>query len=1475
MNNQQPSLEEKLSNKNIPLEDFLKDDEAISTIKFMGKNTQKYLNPEKIKKLIKLITEEPEKDDQLTGHKFPYVAYEILRSDSPFISKRFVLNEQEYHAEYPDLPEEENGDWGLDLDEENENDMKKIDFDFKKKKVEFEKIYAQIEENFRNLKKSINMDKQERRSKDDDYKDEYKYNNDEYENNFEEGYEELEDNKEDKEDNVININNNGLDEENNRNKKQNEKNNLNKEEDENNETVEQKNNEMIENQKNNEIKGDENNILVDKTDNNENNEKKLENENVEKKMDKNETINEQEKNENVGIKNINENSKPENNEINIINQNEEKQEKVDIQENKKEELKENNLENRENDFEKKEVKELKEEIKENFSDEKKTEINKEENKKEIKEEKKEDINEVIKNDLKEEIKNEEIKEEQIEEIKEGENVEIKNDNNDKIKEELSGKIKEEQNNESQNINEIKEQNDNKNNSDSSIKDEIKDKEQNQQNENQENIAETESKQEEKNENEKNMEEKGESIDNEKEKEEGSKGIQEEEKEEKKGKEEYEGKEDKEEKEEKEEKEQKEGKEEKEEKDEKEEKGENEENQYIYANIENEIKINSEDTFKEKEDESQKAEINNQKEKDLEINTQEEEQNEETNNIIIDKAEEERERHKNIFKKVREVVYMDDEDEKSLSVEGELEEENQKMNNKKKKEYKNNPNNEYLDLLLNFVMNDKKELNYVLSGYFVNVLISLLNNYTYKILKYLYQQRRDALKKIIFHSNQKAFSILSVKLLNLESYIKNMATSKEPFSEFIEQNIPYRNELIKELINSINLDGMDHRMGIDIEAAFSLISDLINDNLLIAKELIFNDYLCPHLFDILDTDLYANIDDDINNGNFNENVFNTKYNVYCLFVNLTSKLLKVINTYYYNFIPMDFDFNSLSKNKTDLHFNDNMIISFGKLLKNNFLPKKPVLSFGKSSCVKYEGLGALNIHILDLVKDMFFFMKALPKQLDSILIRNFFCKRSVEFFFKYQWNDMYRNKFIDLFNLYLQNEGLHSELTQIYFGQLKLQNLLINFVEEKNNENENNIIQKIKFEFKSGKKIRSGIYAHVIDLMYKIQAYIDTEIFTEEEQKQFGIINLGEFQFSKDEKSNKFIKQINISNNIKDILSKDEKWNSTFKNKVLPILRKYEGQLCKRPKIADDDDLDIKNDFGSNNLLLQQMLNVIKKTGPPKRFSLPISRNDKSSSMALNRNRNEKSSIREKLLSRGINSKHIFDDDDNDKNEKENIGINSNFNNKDNKELEEENIENENNSEINKMYNETNYWEMKNELPESIKKEVDKKTNIIFNYNPITGENEKKSEISEEDELLSIAMGLEQDEKMEKNKKIMYIMPGKLKPINLKTKSNPVQNIFINKSNNRKIKKIEKIKNKMKDVINLFNNDKNENEEQEEGIIKKEEDKNDDKNKEIKSANENKNSEEDEKDKMFNDVNYWKQSENYLNEAESKGLLDDL
>ena len=64
--------------------------------------------------------------------------------------------------------------------------------------------------------------------------------------------------------------------------------------------------------------------------------------------------------------------------------------------------------------------------------------------------------------------------------------------------------------------------------------------------------------------------------------------------------------------------------------------------------------------------------------------------------------------------------------------------------------------------------------------------------------------------------------------------------------------------------------------------------------------------------------------------------------------------------------MDFDFNSLFKKKNEL-------VSFGIILHNNFLAKKTTLILEKKQYYVYEGLGALNLHILDLVKNMFFFM----------------------------------------------------------------------------------------------------------------------------------------------------------------------------------------------------------------------------------------------------------------------------------------------------------------------------------------------------------------------------------------------------------------------------------------------------------------------------------------------------------------------
>ena len=159
-----PSLEEKLNDSNYPLEEYLKHDDAITCVKLMGKNTKKYFDSQKVKKLIKYITEEPTEEDQLRGHKCPYIAYEILKCNCPFISKRFILKEQEYDEEFGDNPIE---------------DDKEIDFDFCKN--EFENDYSKIEEKLKNLrKKRLSYNKENNDDKNDNCKNE---NEDNEENN--------------------------------------------------------------------------------------------------------------------------------------------------------------------------------------------------------------------------------------------------------------------------------------------------------------------------------------------------------------------------------------------------------------------------------------------------------------------------------------------------------------------------------------------------------------------------------------------------------------------------------------------------------------------------------------------------------------------------------------------------------------------------------------------------------------------------------------------------------------------------------------------------------------------------------------------------------------------------------------------------------------------------------------------------------------------------------------------------------------------------------------------------------------------------------------------------------------------------------------------------------------------------------------------------------------------------------------------
>ena len=87
------------------------------------------------------------------------------------------------------------------------------------------------------------------------------------------------------------------------------------------------------------------------------------------------------------------------------------------------------------------------------------------------------------------------------------------------------------------------------------------------------------------------------------------------------------------------------------------------------------------------------------------------------------------------------------------------------------------NNEFLDLLLDFIVKEKKELNNILCGYFSDVLMALIDKYPFYILIYLYTKRKDALEEIVNHSYEKSISIISSKLLKISTFIEYYSNKK--------------------------------------------------------------------------------------------------------------------------------------------------------------------------------------------------------------------------------------------------------------------------------------------------------------------------------------------------------------------------------------------------------------------------------------------------------------------------------------------------------------------------------------------------------------------------------------------------------------------------------------------------------------------------------------------------------------------------
>ena len=525
--------------------------------------------------------------------------------------------------------------------------------------------------------------------------------------------------------------------------------------------------------------------------------------------------------------------------------------------------------------------------------------------------------------------------------------------------------------------------------------------------------------------------------------------------------------------------------------------------------------------------------------------------------------------------------------------------NDKIANRK---YNYTKHNDILDLLLDFVTNKNAMENDVLCGYFHRILLSLMDNYLIDIFLYLFFVRTDALEQIIMHSYKRSLSFIAIRILNFKENInkilyndmtnpgmidiKMLESKKDSMVKFVQSSIT-------KLITSIDLNGMKDKDGeymknIDLESVFSLLDDL-------GKIYDFLDYednpILQHVFKILETNIFGVYDLEKR-----DNMLKI-YNYFVKFLtNLTNRCicLKYSDDDFYPEISIERLYRKV-QNKEELDLHEYLAL---------YLPKILCYNFREKYLCESDILGIHNIYLMDLVIGTFKYLKEMPTLFDFIILQTGFMDKCIQYFFRYQLNNIYHTKFVTFFTRYLQKADDHPLLTDYIFVKKKFPLMLTNFLtQKKDDKNFVNI-----YKYKSGRQTFSCIYSYVIDLIYKIQVATGMNIFNEAEIKDIGILNPGFFEFVKDEDSPKNIDPFNLPIYYKQILLPEKSWNLTVNNDVNPKIKLFEKKLIftSISKPNANNTVAIKNVSDLKNILNSMLSNILTGKNKNVKKEEPIS-----------------------------------------------------------------------------------------------------------------------------------------------------------------------------------------------------------------------------------------------------------------------------
>lgn len=403
--------------------------------------------------------------------------------------------------------------------------------------------------------------------------------------------------------------------------------------------------------------------------------------------------------------------------------------------------------------------------------------------------------------------------------------------------------------------------------------------------------------------------------------------------------------------------------------------------------------------------------------------------------------------------------------------------------------------ELLEHLLSFVETEN-ELNYVLVGYFAKFFNMLINKSPNRILGYLYVEKPETLDFLIQHASKKSIADLISKILLFENLLSDRdqknSLNKSAGSNLLGHlnnplvnNFEHINNIRKVMLTSLFKKVNLYERDVEKITNLSLICSEIIENKSILEYIVNDQSILDHLFEQLSVDT---------NSIKNESGIDIEYN-YSEILNILIGIVRFVqieNMKIPSYINEEDVVNSEEERTGTL---DNTLLGeyslkhIEAILKNFLFNKKSDdIEENSLNTILIDGtfgnpfrpLGSKRVKLVELVYCFCPYFKNIQSLFDKLLIRADFFKNALQYFFEFEWNNLYQLNFENLLKHFLNNVNNHSEIIRHLFEELKILELFM-----ANGRSTNRSDSKDGFSFNSSRKINHGYFAILIELCHKI------------------------------------------------------------------------------------------------------------------------------------------------------------------------------------------------------------------------------------------------------------------------------------------------------------------------------------------------------------------------------------------------------